>query len=54
MELVELLNHTRMIRDDELTRWLNSFISNKALLLGFPKGRVIMATPFVSMGCRGF
>ncbi len=54
MELVELLNHTRVIWDDGLGRGVKSFIFNKALLPGTPKLRMIISTAFASMGCRGF
>ncbi len=54
MELVELLNQTRVIRDDRLRREDKSSIFNKDLLRGSPKLRMIMSTALVSMGYRGF
>jgi len=53
MEIVDLLNQTRVIWHEELARGPNSFIFTKALLPPSPKSRIIMATTFVSMSYRG-
>jgi hypothetical protein len=54
MEPVDLLNQTRVIRSDELTPGLKSFIFNKALPPSPPEPRIIMATAFVSVSYGGF
>lgn len=54
MELVDLLNRTRTIWDDELAGGVKSFIFNKTVLGESPKPRMFMAKVFVSLGYGGF
>jgi hypothetical protein len=54
MELVELLNQTRMFPDNTLRLGVKAFIFSKDFLPASPKLRMTKSTALVSMGYRGF
>jgi hypothetical protein len=49
MQFVELLDQTRVIRDDGLELGANPFIFNVTIVPGPPKLRIIMPRALVSM-----